>query len=677
MIRSMLQCGFAGRIYAVNPNYREIEDVPCFPSIGAIPERVDHAILGVANARLEDVFREAIAHKVGAATIFASCYLPDDREPKLLDRLRILSREAGMPVCGGNGMGFLNLADKVYSTAWPPPDWIKGGGTMALITHSGSVFSALAKNDRRLRYNFVVSPGQEISGTVADYIDYALEEPSTRVIGLFLETVRDPTRFRAALAKAEARNIPIVALKVGRTEKSAQLAASHSGAIVGDHAAYQAVFERHGVVEVDNLDDLANTMLLLSQPRRVGQGGLATIHDSGGERELLIDQAAAYDVPLAEINDTTRDRLAARLEFGLEPVNPVDAWGTGHDYEGIFRDCLTAIAQDPDTAIAAMCVETRTGNQLHEDYANIARHALEQSDVPVIIVNNVAAPGDDDLTVRLSRSGVPVLTGMGPGLAAIRAAFWLRDRAACPAVQSRPAPPGMRAKWQARLSEERALDEVEGLALFADYGIPVLPHRIVESADEAVAAAAAFGGRVVLKTAVPGILHKSDVGGVKLDLASADTVRDAYEDLAGRLGSRVLVMPMAGKGVEIAFGMIEDPHFGPIVMVGAGGILIELLKDRRVALASFDAATARRIVDRLAVRPLLDGMRGAPPSDIEALAEALSAFSAMAADLVGLVREIDANPVIAGPGGCVSLDALVIPAKAKPETGKHGHQLVA
>lgn len=673
MIRSAIHSGFEGRLYCVNPNYQEIEGVPCFPAIADLPEPVDHVIFGVANSRLEAVFQEAIANKARAGTIFSSCYVPDDTEPKMLDRLRRLAREANMPICGGNGMGFLNLQDKVDATAWVPPDWIKGGGHMTLITHSGSVFSALAKNDRRLRYNLVVSPGQEISGTMADYMDFALEQPTTRVIGIFLETVRDPVRFIAALTKAQERGIPIVALKVGRTELSAKMAASHSGAIVGNHAAFQAVFDRYSVIEVDDLDQMTNTMLLLSNDRRVKKGGIATIHDSGGERELLIDQADAYGVPFAAINETTTEKLATTLEYGLEPVNPVDAWGTGHNYAGIFRDCLTAIAQDPDTALAAICAETRTGNQLHEDYGEIAAYARANSDVPVIMLNNVGAIGDDDLTVRLTAAGIPVLTAMAPGLFAIRAAFWLRDRALQPKHKARPAPAGLRAKWQKRLSEARALDEAEGLALFADYGVPVLPHRIVENAADAVAAAAQMGGAVALKTAMPGILHKSDVGGVRLNLNDADAVKAAYNDIASRLGPRALVMKMAGKGVELAFGMVEDVHFGPVVMVGAGGILIELMKDRRVALPSFDTVEARRIIDELKIRPMLDGVRGAKPSDIGAVAEAFSAFSAMVADLAGLISEIDVNPVIAGPDGCVAIDALVIPKALKPENRSHGH----
>jgi succinyl-CoA synthetase beta subunit len=208
------------------------------------------------------------------------------------------------------------------------------------------------------------------------------------------------------------------------------------------------------------------------------------------------------------------------------------------------------------------------------------------------------------------------------------------------------------------------------LALFADYGMPVLPHRIVESATAAEAAARDVGFPAALKTAMPGILHKSDVGGVKLNLSDAAAVRAAYDDLERRLGPRVLVMPMAGEGIELAFGALDDPQFGPIVMVGAGGILIEIMADRRFALAPFDGATARRLLDSLKARPLLDGHRGLPAANIDAVAEALARLSVLAADLAGLFHEIDLNPVLCGPSACVALDALVVgrPHGAAPTT---------
>lgn len=662
MIRAVLGGGYRGRLYLVNPNYREIEGLPCHPSFSDLPEPVDLAVLGVANARLEAQLAEAIASGARAATIFASCYLPDDATPPLLERLRHMAAEAAIPICGGNGMGFYNFDYGLRVCGFPPPDWVKGGGSIALITHSGSVFSALAHNDRRFAYNLVVSPGQEISATAADYLDYALDLPTTRVVGLFIETVRDPQGFRRALAKAVERDIPVVALKVGRTAESAALAVSHSGAIAGNYAAYQALFARYGVIEVDNLDAFADALLLLGHERRVASGGLASIHDSGGERELLVDQAVARGVPFARIGEATRAKLAARLDYGLEPVNPLDAWGTGHDYEGIFADCLTALAEDPDTAIAALFVETRTGHALHEGYARAAQATVGRTRKPVIVVNNLAAIGDDDLALRLTRAGVPVLIGIDPALAAIRGAFAWRDFRGRPPLRPPAPPPECRAQWAPRLREGRPLDEAESLALLADYGVPVVPHRLAADAAGAVAAAEALGYPVVLKTAMPGVLHKSDVGGVRLNLADAAAVGRAYDALAERLGPRVLVARMAGAGVELAFGAVADPQFGPLVLIGAGGVLIELLRDRRCALPPFDAAEAGRLLDGLALRPLLDGRRGSPPADVAAVAAALARFSAMVADLAGLVQEIDVNPLVAGPDGCLALDALIVPA---------------
>jgi acyl-CoA synthetase (NDP forming) len=245
-------------------------------------------------------------------------------------------------------------------------------------------------------------------------------------------------------------------------------------------------------------------------------------------------------------------------------------------------------------------------------------------------------------------------------MTAVRAAFDHRDFRTRPAIRPPAAPTGARERWIPRLGAGRALDESESLELFADYGVPVMAHRIVESAAAAEAAARELGFPAVLKTAAPGIAHKSDVGGVKLGLTDAAQLRAAYDDLARRLGPRVLVMAMAGKGIELAFGALDDPQFGPIVMAGAGGVLIEIMGDRRYAMPPFDAVAARRLIDGLKSRPLLDGVRGKPPADVDAAAEALARFSVMAGDLAGLFSEIDVNPVLCGPRGCVALDALVI-----------------
>jgi acyl-CoA synthetase (NDP forming) len=287
--------------------------------------------------------------------------------------------------------------------------------------------------------------------------------------------------------------------------------------------------------------------------------------------------------------------------------------------------------------------------------------AFGRTKKPLVVLNNFASIGSDELALRINGAGIPLLVGLDAGLAAIKGEMARRDFRARPAMQPRPAPAGMRAKWQARLTQGSALDEAESQTLLADYGLPVLPHRIVESAADAEEAARQLGFPVVLKTAQPGILHKSDVGGVKLGLGDAAAVRAAYEDVARRLGPRALLAPMAKGGLELSFGAKLDPQFGPVVMVGAGGVLIEFMADRACALAPFEDAEAGRLIDGLSLRPLLDGKRGAAASDIPALAAALARFSTMVADLSGLVQEIDINPLLAEPKGCVALDALIVP----------------
>jgi acetate---CoA ligase (ADP-forming) len=662
MLRGLIGAGFEGAIYPVNPNYQEIEGHRCYPAIAALPKVPDHALLGVANQRLETALDEAITAKVGAATILASGYLEGDNTPPLTRRIAAAARAAGMQLCGGNGMGFYNHEANVRICGYPPPDWV-GLGPIALISHSGSAFGALVHNDKRFGYCLAVSAGQELVTTAADYLDFALRMPSTRVVGLFLEAIRDPAGFVAGLELANARDIPVVVLKVGRTAASAALALSHSGALVGDDAAHSARFRRHGVIETATLDEFANALLLLSQPRRVAAGGLASVHDSGGERELLVERAAAVGLPFARIGAATRERLAARLDYGLEPVNPLDAWGTGHDYLNIFAHCMSALLADPDTAIGALCVETRTDKVLHHDYAEAMRRAHAGSDKPVVFINNLAAVGDDSLAVEITGAGIPVLIGLDAGMAAIKGAMERRDFRARPAMAPLPAPAGARDRWRPRLASGQPLDEAEGFALLADYGLAVPAHRVVEDADAAMEAGRAIGFPVVLKTAAPGILHKSDVGGVRLGLADGQSLRTAYDDLARRLGPRALVARMVGQGMELAFGSRVDAQFGPVVMVGAGGVLIDYLADRQYALAPFDEAEARRLIDRLALRPLLDGKRGQKPADIAVLARALALFSTMVADLGDLVEETDVNPLLAGPTGVVALDALVVPKR--------------
>jgi acetate---CoA ligase (ADP-forming) len=664
MLAELRRGGFEGAIYPVNPGYEEIDGLRCYPSMAEVPEPVDLAILGVANARVEQALRDAAAAGAASAVTFSSLHEdepPEPGMPPLRDRLHAIAVEHGMAMCGGNGMGFLSEEHHVRATGFLTPDHLRHGH-VTFLSHSGSAFSAVAFNDRGIGFNLLVSSGQEIVTTMADYIEYALGLESTRVVALLLETVRDPEKFRAQLASAAERDVAVLALKVGRTEGSRAMVTAHSGALAGEHGAYEALFEAHGVHQIRTLDEMADTMELFSAPRRVRRGrGIATVHDSGGERAMLVDVASDLGVPFAQVSDATLARIEGVLDPGLEAANPLDAWGTGIDADAIFRGSFAALADDPDTAALAFVVDlTHQGEPYNEGYLQIAKDVWNATDAPFCVLSNLASAVSWPEARVLRDAGIPVLEGTDSGLRALRHLLDDRDHRELPdAGEPDPVSQDVRDRWRDRLRSGTTLSEAEGLALLADYGVPTVRHAAVSSLDEAVAAACDLGFPVALKTAAPGVTHKSDVGGVRIGLADADALSEAYRDMAERLGPDVLVAAMAPDGVEVALGIVRDATFGPLVLVAAGGVLVELLKDRRLGLPPLDEVRARRLVDGLAARPVLDGVRGAPAVDVDGLVRTVSRLSVLARDLGDLLDALDVNPVIVSRGGALAVDALV------------------
>jgi acetate---CoA ligase (ADP-forming) len=708
LVTQLLAGGYRGAVHLVNPRYREVAGRPCHPSLADLPEPVDLAVLAVPNAALEAQLTAAAAAGVPAAVIFASCVddEPDasggqqapprtppnravpHRAPTLAERLAAIARDAGMAVCGGNGMGFFNLEQGLRVCGYPEPPALEPG-PVAVVSHSGSVFSALLHNRRGLRFNLVVSAGNELVTSAAAYLDHALDLPGTRVVALFLETVREPAAFRAALAKAAARAIPVVALKVGRAPAARAMVAAHSGALAGEEGAYQALFDAYGVAQVATLDELADTCELLAG-RRAVPGGLAAIHDSGGERAHLLDVAERVGLAFAAISEATRERLAAVLEPGLPATNPLDAWGTGNDADQIFAACIAALLEDPATGALALNLDLTTEPTPETSYTGLAVAAAASTAKPVAVLANLASAVDPAEAATLRAAGIPVLEGTATGLAAFGHLFAYRDFLTVPGsgAVGNPGHPGSGsatlphrgtwhgsaalpgARWRARLAEGRPIDELEGLALLGDWGVPVVAAEVAADLEGALAAAERVGWPVALKTAAPGVAHKSDVGGVRLGLDGPERLAAAYADLAGRLGPRVAVAAMAAPGVELALGVVADPQFGPLVMVAAGGVLVEVLRDRRFALPPVDHERALAMLDRLAVRPLLDGARGAPPVDLDAVADAVARLSVLAVDLGDRLAALDVNPLVAGPAGCLAVDALVVATSAAPAVGR-------
>jgi acyl-CoA synthetase (NDP forming) len=400
------------------------------------------------------------------------------------------------------------------------------------------------------------------------------------------------------------------------------------------------------------MDEMADAVELFSSGRRATAGGLGTVHDSGGERALLIDIAHRVGVGLPDLSNRTTERIAAVLDPGLEPTNPIDAWGTGREAEAVFVECLDALAEDPEIGVIAFCVDLTAEEKPDHAYVDAASTVASRTLKPVAVLSNLASTVDPLQSGRLREAGVPVLEGTETGLRAIAHLLNHRRherRAGSERLTSQAHP-------MAGLESEAA-----ALRVLAAYGIPVATFEMADTRFGLLEAAGRIGFPLVLKTASP-IGHKTEAGGVFVGIEDEAGLDAAYQDLSARLGPAVMVAEQVPSGVEIGLGMVVDPQFGPVVIVSAGGRLIELMEDRVALLPPFDTSAALRAIDRLRIRPLLDGLRGGRPSNIDLLADVVVRFSEIATDASGEVGAIDVNPVIAGPDQAVAVDALMTPA---------------
>jgi acetate---CoA ligase (ADP-forming) len=674
MVQEVTRSPSGPRVYLVNPRYAEVGGDRCHPSLADLPEPVDLVLLGVRDDALEEQLALAAARGDRSAVIFGNAHEdPAGRPagPALRDRLADLARGAGMQLCGAGCMGFVNVSRGLraigYTEASPLPV-----GPVALVTHSGSVFSALLRARRGLAFSLAVSSGQELVTTAPAYLEYALGLPETRVVALVMEAMREAGRLRRVLASAAERDIPVVALTVGRSASGARMVAAHSGALAAADGGWEALCRAYGVHRVGDLAELADTVELFAIGRRpraipaARSAGIATVHDSGLERAHTADLAAELGVPFAPIGTATTARLTELLDPGLLATNPLDVWGTGADTRGLFAAALTALADEPRVAAVALAVDLVAEPDGDRSYPLALADAAQRTDKPLAVLASLGSAIDSEAASQLRHRGIPVLESTRTGLLALR---HLLDQAA------RPGPPDAQAQARPHPARQRrarqllAAGQASGaplLALLREYGIAVAAAEPASDLAAALAAAEAIGYPVVLKTDEPAIAHKSDVGGVLLGVAGPAELAAGYAGLAARLGPRVLVSQAVPPGPELSLGIIRDPGLGPLMVVGAGGVLVELLADRAVALPPVGERLAAELLAGLRVSQLLAGVRGAPPAALGPVVAAITGLSELAGELGDDLEALDINPLICGPGRAVAVDALAIPRRARP-----------
>ena len=526
MVAEVSRSPASPRIHLVNPRYQRIDGRPCHPSLADLPEAVDLVMLGVPDSALAEQLALAARRGDRSAVIFGGAYEIPEVAPGtagLRARLAGTALAAGMAVCGAGCMGFVNVAYGLRAVGYVEPDPLPAG-PVALITHSGSVFSALLRTRRALGFTLAVSSGQELVTPAAAYARYALSLPQTRVLGLVLEAIREPRLLQEVLTAACVADIPVVLLTAGSSETGRAMVSAHSGALAGQDGSWEALADAYGVHRVGDFAEMADTLELFAIGRRaphparpggpartgrvgrtgqvgrvgrvgrvagVSRAGIATVHDSGLERAHTADLADELAVPFAAISDATRERLAGVLDPGLEAANPLDMWGSSRDAQEQLTESLAALADDPAVAAVALAVDLVTEFDGDRTYPAAVSAAARRTAKPLVVLANIAAAVDPAAATGLRRAGIPVLEGARSGLLALR---HLLDHAARPADALRPVVPLVDAVRRDHWARVLAQGDPDGALLFGllqAYGIKVARTRPACTADGALAAAAA------------------------------------------------------------------------------------------------------------------------------------------------------------------------------------------
>jgi acyl-CoA synthetase (NDP forming) len=697
--------GYRGPIYPVNPRGGEIQGLVSYRSVRDTPTVPAMAVLAVSPAATIEALRDCAARGVRAVVVLSSGFAEaGDEGARLQADLVGIAREAGIRLLGPNCLGTVSVANAtIGSFSITLEEHLPPAGPVGIVSQSGNVGSFIMQNvaQRGLGVSRFVATGNEADLDVADGIAALARDPRTRVILCCMETCRDGARLIEALGIARAQRKPVVVLKIGATEHGQAAAASHTGALAGSDAVIDAVLRRHGALRVHSVETLLDVgqalSLLLPErsqdgaperlPNRLPKGDrVALMAASGGFGIMMADAMTGAGLALPPLSETTRARIRQALPLA-GTGNPVDATAQMSSRPDILQQLLSAVLDEPGVDATVLFLSLSLYNTRLRGIYLEALAALRKAQPDRLLV--VISRGPEDAVREILGLGIPVFptidaaaTGMA-GLVRLGRMVGEGDGPSAEAtggVATRTTQPIGPA--QAPLPDAVFGNEHLAKQVLAAAGVPVLPERIAANADQAVVHAAELGYPVVMKIVSADIAHKTEIGGVALDLGDEPAVRAAHERILANAGQRapaaridgVLVAPMARGGTELIMGISRDPVFGPVAMVGFGGIFAEVLKDVAVAVAPVTQTEAETLIRGLKLFPLLDGARGLPKADVAAAAQALVRLSAFAVRHRDQVAEIDLNPVLVRPQGegVVALDALMIPVAGRGASTEGG-----
>jgi acetyltransferase len=679
ILSNLLQIGFPGKIFAINPNYKDILGCPSFASVADLPEPVDSLVVAVAADAACDVLEQARKHGVGAAVVLSAGFGEGGHGQNRVQRLNALSA-GGMALCGPNCFGVLNIKDKVATYSGQVSKSLKLG-SLALISQSGGIANNIVHalmTDRHVGFRYVISCGNQIGTTLEDYIGYMVDDADVNLIAVIAESLKNPQKLLQIARNAVAARKTIIMLNIGRSATGQMMVRSHTGALAGNTEVVAAFLRCCGILQVTDYDDFVETIALFAGLPPDAQPGLDLIvlSSSGGGAAIAADVLAddPHSPKLAELSPTTKTTIHDTLpEFG-SVTNPIDGTGAIFDDPQLLPNLMTAIVGNGSHSILAASLSARPDN-FNEKMRHLARTyadvAAKKKQIVVAFQPTPHGNLDPDIVDTLCNAHVPLLLGTGAAMRALkylprRQEYWRQVENGLGASDTGTKSPKSRLTRFDFMSARSALIEAN---------IPIVESTCVHSEDEAIAHFRRLGTAVAIKAEADGLLHKSDIGCVRLGCATEDDVADAFKivtenaKIAGLSNVSALIQPMTSGLVEAFAGVKCDLQFGPTISFGIGGVFIEIMKDVVTEMAPVTRDLACVMIDRIKASPLLKGARGRPRADIDALADLLVNLSLFAARHANDFRALDLNPIIVGEQGkgVVAVDlAFEIDGDAKP-----------
>lgn len=642
---NLAHCGFPAKVYLVNPRRDALWGEKVYPNFAAIPETVDLALTIIPAPFIPDALAEAAANGLRSALIYAARF-GEGGDPEGAERaraVRALCERKGLRVSGPNCMGLVALREKLllYPAARVRTLPV---GPVGVVFQSGGTFQFWLQHaaTRGLGFSYAVSSGNELDLDLADYISFLVEDEHTRIIACMVEGVRRPEAFMAAAEKALAARKPLLVVKLGRSERGRAAAASHTGALAGDDAVFDAVCRKYGVLRCPTLDDLIEGCLAFGAGRLPRGRRIAIAGFSGGAKGLLLDYASEQGAELAALAPETSAALAPRVDPGLPAENPLDVGATTGVQPKKFSEICRIICADP--GVDLFIIQGQLPYAAEEPYSpDPFLEVMAATDKPVIAYGRTAQNVTEAGRAFQNKVGVPFIQGLPE---TIRAAQNLVRYAEALRAGVTPLPPPRGAA--------SALEGDEFARLLAAHGLTLPRSAFAASPDDAAKKAAEIGFPVAVKIQSPEALHKTEVGGVALDLADAAAVRAAAAAMARRLAAQqpgatidgFLVQEMVD-GVELIVGVREDPLYGPFMLAGLGGVMVEVLRDVAIRLLPVDEEIAAEMLGSLKGATLLGEFRGRPARDVTALARAMAGLSRLFLDHRPLLRDLEINPLVA------------------------------